>query len=213
MRTDDLIDALAERLEPVAPHAVLRRLALWVSGGIVLSAILMLARLGPRHDLATAMLTPMFWIKLVYPLALAALALWAVQRLGRPGLDARRPALIGLVILALAVLAGAAAFALAPEGARRHLLMGHSAMICPWRILSLAVPLFVAAFLALRRAAPTRPALAGLAAGLMAGGLGAFVYAFSCNESAMPFVAVWYTLPVLVAGAVGAAVGRFALRW
>jgi hypothetical protein len=55
--------------------------------------------------------------------------------------------------------------------------------------------------------------LAGLAGGLAAGGLAAFVYAFSCDESAMPFVALWYTLPVLASGLIGAMVGRFALRW
>jgi hypothetical protein len=29
----------------------------------------------------------------------------------------------------------------------------------------------------------------------------------------MPFVALWYTLPVLAAGLIGALIGRFALRW
>ena len=61
--------------------------------------------------------------------------------------------------------------------------MGHSAGLCPCLILALAVPLLVGAMLGLRGFAPTRPTLAGLAAGLAAGGLAAFVYAFSCNET------------------------------
>jgi len=29
----------------------------------------------------------------------------------------------------------------------------------------------------------------------------------------MPFVAAWYTLPVLASGALGALIGRYSLRW
>jgi hypothetical protein len=213
MMTDDLIEALAERLEPVSPRAPLRRMALWIAGGAAVSAAAMLLWLGLRPDFMAASLTVMFWVKFAYTLALGVLALWAAERLGRPGLSARRPALAGLAVVSLVVLIAAAELMLAPMPERRPMLMGHSAMICPWRILALTAPLLVAAILALRGFAPTRPALAGLAAGLGSGALAAFVYAFSCNESAMPFVAACYTLPVLAAGLVGALVGRYALRW
>lgn len=213
MRTDDLIDALAERLEPASPGAALRRMAGWIAGGTAASAAVMLVWLGVRPDIIAACLTMMFWVKFAYTLGLGLLALWAAERLGRPGLSARRPALLGLAVVALALLIAAVELLLAPMPARRPMLMGHSALICPWLILALAIPLFVAAILALRGFAPTRPALAGAAAGLAAGGLAAFVYAFSCDESAMPFIAIFYTLPVLASGVAGALVGRFALRW
>ncbi len=61
--------------------------------------------------------------------------------------------------------------------------------------------------------APTRPALAGAAAGLAAGALGAFIYAFHCDESAAAFVALWYTFGIVSVGAIGAVAGRVLLRW
>ncbi len=213
MRTDDLIEVLSERLEPTSTRAPVWRMAAWVGGGAVVSAVLMLVVLGLRPDMPTAMGTMMFWTKFAYTLALGGLALWAAERLGRPGVGANLPGVVLAAVVALFAVVAAGRLAMAPPEARHHLLMGHSARLCPCLILALAVPLLVGAVMGLRGFAPTRPTLAGLAAGLAAGGLAAFVYAFSCNESAMPFVAVWYTLPVLLAGALGALVGRFALRW
>ncbi|HEY0034360.1 MAG TPA: NrsF family protein, partial [Devosia sp.] len=66
---------------------------------------------------------------------------------------------------------------------------------------------------ALRRMAPTRPALAGFAAGIMAGGTGAWVYSFACAENGIMFVALWYTLGILLVAGLGAALGRVFLKW
>lgn len=213
MNTDELIQALADRLEPTTPAAPLRALFAGLGAGVAVSMGLMLAWLGLRPDFMTAAGTPMFWVKFAYTLALGALAFWAAERMGRPGAP-ERPAWRRLELLVLGALAvGMIALMLTPEAARAKALMGHSALVCPWCILALALPILVGAMAGMRRLAPTRPAMAGGAAGMAAGGLGAFVYAFSCNESAMPFVALWYTLPIIVAGVLGAIVGRYALRW
>ncbi|MCG2664970.1 NrsF family protein, partial [Brevundimonas sp.] len=64
------------------------------------------------------------------------------------------------------------------------------------------------------RLAPTRPRTAGLALGLATGGIAATAYGLlHCGEATAAFVATWYTLGVAAAGLIGAAVGRFALRW
>jgi hypothetical protein len=173
----------------------------------------MLAILGPRPDMAAALGTMMFWTKFAYTLALGGLALWLAERLGRPGVKANLPATLLMTVVALFVVVAALDLAAAPRPLWRQMLMGHSARLCPYLILALATPLLLGTVRGLRGFAPTRPILAGLAAGLAAGALAAFVYGFSCNESAMPFVALWYTLPVLLAGALGALVGRFTLRW
>ena len=70
-----------------------------------------------------------------------------------------------------------------------------------------------AAFWALRGLAPTRPRAAGLAAGLLAGAVGATGYALSCSELSMAFVAIWYTLGIALAGGLGALLGPRLLRW
>ena len=61
--------------------------------------------------------------------------------------------------------------------------------------------------------APTRPALAGAASGLLAGALGALVYALHCPEMAAPFLGIWYLLGMLIPAVVGAMVGPLLLRW
>jgi hypothetical protein len=80
-------------------------------------------------------------------------------------------------------------------------------------VLLLSLPALAAALWALRGLAPTRPRAAGLAAGLLAGGLGAAGYALSCTELSPAFVAVWYSLGIALAGGLGASLGPWALRW
>jgi hypothetical protein len=48
---------------------------------------------------------------------------------------------------------------------------------------------------------------------LFAGALGAFGYALACDELALPFVAAWYTLGVLLTAGLGALLGPRVLRW
>ena len=213
MRTDDLIDDLAERLEPTPPFWMERRLGGLALIGVLASAALLLIWKGVRPDLAAASLTGMFWMKFAYTLGLGLAGAFAVLSLGRPGgLGSRAFAAAAGVFGLLAVIALFRYFT-APMPMRHHLMMGHSAMLCPRYIATVSLPVLAAALWALRGMAPTRPALAGAAAGLMAGGAGAFVYAFYCNENAAPFVAIWYTVGVGISGAVGAVLGRFTLRW
>jgi hypothetical protein len=154
-----------------------------------------------------------FWMKAGYALALAAAGALALERLGRPG--ERAP--IGM---ALATLAALAVLALAlrelaslPREAWMPNLKGHSWRVCSLRIAALSLPGFLATLWALRRMAPTRPRLAGAAAGLMAGGLGAAAYGLACNETAATFLASWYSLGMLAWVAVGALAGPRLLRW
>jgi hypothetical protein len=59
------------------------------------------------------------------------------------------------------------------------------------------------------RSGPTRLR----AAGLLAGAVGAFGYAFACIEQSTAFVALWYSLGIGMSGALGAALGPRVLRW
>jgi hypothetical protein len=85
--------------------------------------------------------------------------------------------------------------------------------LCPWRILALSAPIFAVVIWAMRRAAPTRPALAGAAAGVFAGAVGATVYGLFCQEATAAFVVAWYSLGIAACAALGAAVGARLLRW
>ena len=75
------------------------------------------------------------------------------------------------------------------------------------------MPLLVAALVGLRHGAPTRPAVTGAIAGLLASGLAATLYAAHCTDDSPLFVATWYTLAAGLVTAVGALAGRKVLAF
>jgi len=213
MKTDDLVAMLSTGPVAAPRGAASRRLWLVLLVGVALSLAILFAWYGLRRDLVQAMFWPMFWVKLLFPLCIAAAGFVMAHRLARPGVPVRRAwAGAALPVLALWALAVAAWFD-APAEARMPSLMGQSWRICAFSIGLMALPVFVGAMAVLRSMAPTRPALAGAAAGALAGGVGAAVYALHCMELTAPFLAVWYVSGIAVPVLAGAALGRRMLRW
>ncbi|AGU49974.1 hypothetical protein VAPA_1c28790 [Variovorax paradoxus B4] len=213
MKTDDLVAMLATGATAAPRRAAGRRLALALFAGLPLSFAILFTEYGLRRDLVQAMFWPMFWVKVLFPLCIAAAAFVMVQRLARPGVPVRR-AWIGIAVPVLAVWVMAAlAWFNAPAEERMPLLMGESWRVCALSIGLMALPVFAAALLALKGLAPTRPALAGAAAGGLAGGVGAAVYALHCMELTAPFLAVWYVSGIALPVLVGAVLGPRLLRW
>ncbi|MBV9904996.1 MAG: DUF1109 domain-containing protein [Alphaproteobacteria bacterium] len=213
MKTDDLISALSADLEPVNQRAVAQRLALGLGIGMVLSFALMAMWLGFRPDMDAATGTPMFWMKFVYALSIAAFGFVLADRMARP--DVEGGIWAALIFAPLAFMAAMAIYRYmgAPEADRTHLVMGGSSQVCARNIVILSLPIFTGLFWSLRALAPTRQTLAGAVAGVLAGAAGTFIYAFHCTEYAAPFVAIWYTLGIAAMGILGAALGRMMLRW
>jgi hypothetical protein len=211
MRTDQLIDRLAD--QPTQGPAPATTLAGALGLGVAVSFVVMLAWLRLRPDLIAAATTAAFWMKLVYAAATATIAFLVAEHLSRPTGSVRPSAL--LVVLPLLVLLGFALIQLgsAAQADRMHLLMGNSWTVCPGRIIVLSLPILGVVFAAFRRLAPTNLAAAGVAAGLLAGAAGTVVYALHCDESAAPFVVVWYTLGMASVGLLGGLLGRPLLRW
>jgi hypothetical protein len=210
---DQLVDRLVADLRPVAAPHIGRRLILGISTGVVVSVALVGVLLGYRPDMATASLTPIFWIKLLYVGGIGGLSLWATGRLSRPGSRAGDAIMwLPLPVLVMASLAALALMA-SPAAARPHLIMGFSARVAPWRILAAGIPPLVGLVWAVRGLAPTRLVFAGTMVGTAAGGFGAASYAMHCSESAAPFILIWYTLGVLACGSLGAVLGPRLLRW
>jgi hypothetical protein len=213
MQTDDLIANLSGRLEPVRGAQVVRTLAIGLAAGAAGSTLLMMATIGVRQDILTAMDGEAFWLKFLYTLVIAALSLKLVERIGRPGTDATWPAL--LIASPVLVLMAMMAMQMMPadDAARRTLIIGHSANVCSILIAALALPLFAGLFWSLRQLAPTLLTQAGAAAGLLAGSTAATIYAFHCTESTATFIAIWYSAGIVLTTLMGAALGRWALRW
>lgn len=213
MKTDDLAVMLAAGVGPVAPHATARRYAMALGWGVFGSMLVMALLLGVRPDLYEAVLLPMFWIKLAFPLSLAAAALVGSTRVSRPGVRLGGvPLALAAPVLLIWLMAAWELFGAAPDE-RAALVLGDTSNVCSIYVAIISVPSFVAVMWAMRGLAPTRLALAGAAAGLLAGAVGAAVYALHCDEMQAPFLAIWYVLGMLVPTAAGALIGPRLLRW
>lgn len=210
---EQLVDRLVADLKPVAAPRIGRRFVLGLGLGLVFSIALVGLFLGYRPDMATASLTPIFWIKLFYVGGIGAISLWAAGRLSRPG--GRTGDAIAWLPLPVLVMATLATMALisSPAAARPHLIMGLSARVAPWRILAASIPPLVGLTWAMRGLAPTRLVFAGTMVGIAGGGFGAVSYAMHCSESATPFILIWYTMGVVACGLLGALAGPRLLRW
>jgi hypothetical protein len=212
MRTSDLIDILARDVRPAPAGAVARKLlAALIAGGLITFA---LVALGLRcQPLLAAAQQPWFWMKAAYTGLLTIAGAVIVRRLSVPGSRlGAAPFAAALVILAMFALGLGQILSAGPDG-RVALWLGHTWKVCSPLILLLAVPIYACLIAAIRKLAPTRPALTGAAAGFAAGALAATLYGLHCPEQAAAFVATWYTLGIGAATALGALAGRRLLRW
>ncbi|MFG1478199.1 DUF1109 domain-containing protein [Xanthobacter sp. V4C-4] len=182
-----------------------------LAGAVVLGAAAaaagLLLGLGVRGDLVSALGSPRFLFKLAVTAAVAWTAIRLALRLARPGperwsaeLALFGPPLALFVAVLLEVLS-------VPEAAWGARLVG-----AHWATCLLAVPLLslvplVPILLALRRGAGESGATVGFLAGLAAGGIGAFFYAFHGGDDSPLFVAAWYTLAIGLVGGLGALAG------
>lgn len=213
MRTNDFVSMLANGAGAVEPGLAARRFATAIGWGVLGALCLMLVTLEFRADLTAALREPKFWMKIGFVVSLAAAALGVAWALSRPGI--RLGVLPVALVLPVAAIWSIAALTLidaAPER-RLDLLLGRTWMVCPFLIALLSAPVLVAALAAMKALAPTRPALSGAAAGLLAGAVGSLVYCLHCPEMEAPFLGVWYVLGMLIPTAIGAVGGRACLRW
>ena len=213
MKTDDLINLLANGPDLASPPRPGRARWLPLVAAIAASALLMVLLLGVRRDLAHAATLPAFWVKVLFVAALALVARAISARLAVPG--ARLgwlPLLLVLPVLLLWCLAGVTLADAAPA-ARGPLFWGSTWRWCPLLITLLSLPIFAAALGWMRQRAPTRLRLAGGAAGLAAGATAATLYCLHCTEMSSVFVGFWYLLGMLIPAVLGALIGPRVLRW
>jgi hypothetical protein len=213
MNTDDLIAQLSSDVPPVRRHMVGWRIAVGLLAGALVSGAFVVMAMGVRPDLGKAMHGFAFWMKWGYTISLAIAALIMTAQLARP--DSGRLRwwwLMAIPVLLLAGL-GVAELVRTPPGDWLAMWLGQSWMVCPWRVLALAMPIFVGLLWSFRRLAPTRLRAAGAAAGLAAGAFAATVYCIHCPEVSAIFVLTWYSLGILLASSLGALLGPRLLRW
>jgi hypothetical protein len=211
VRTDDLIRALVEDHAP--RRGTLPQRFLVVSGlGILAALCLYGVLLSPRADLMAALTSWPAGFKVVAALSLVAAAGALAFRQARPEpAPGSRAALAP--VLALLALAVSVELATSPPSLWGPSLVASDGFACLLLIIALSLAPLAAALVWLRNGAPSRPPLAGAAAGLFAGGVGAALYATHCTNDSPLFVMVWYGLSVAITAGIGAALGGKTLRW
>ena len=213
VETEQLIDALTQRVPVVRHHAVGRRVTAGVLGGGAIATLLVVTWLGVRPDLHQAMLGFSFWMKWAYTASLGVAAVLATARLSRPTESSLRS--LWPIVIPVLLLAGIGIGELARTPTREWLAMwlGRSWAQCPWLVLTLSLPIFIGLLWSFRRLAPTQLRAAGAAAGLAAGAWAATIYCLHCPEVSAIFVLTWYSLGILLAASFGALLGPRLLRW
>jgi hypothetical protein len=211
MDTAKLIEALkADAGRQPAPMARVWTIAAVVA--IVIAAVVFFSALGMRPDFDAAAETMRFQFKFVVTLALLVTAGAALFALARPGAGTWRMWLL-LLAPALVITAAIVEMMVMPADTMRARWMGTNSMVCLSFIPLIGLGPLAAFLVGLRHGAPTRPALAGAVAGLVAGGLAATLYAAHCIDDSPMFVATWYTLAIAILAVLGAIGGRLFARW
>jgi hypothetical protein len=213
MRTDDLVAMLAQGAGAVDRGLAARRVLIALGVALLPTLVLMQFLYGVRPTLAQDATRWMFWAKLAFVAAIALAGWAATLRLGRPGAVLARLRWLLIAPLAAMWLLAVIELLRAADGGRGALVLGQTWRECPFRIAILSLPAFAGLFWAMRECAPTRLRLAGAAAGLCAGGVGAVAYTFHCPELAASFLGVWYVIGMLIPAAAGALLGPRLLRW
>ncbi|MBP0595928.1 DUF1109 domain-containing protein [Paraburkholderia sp. LEh10] len=213
MKTRDLVTRLAGDISPVERNAVPMLLNRALMLGLAGSTVLLVALYGVRSDMPDLILTTMFWVRLVFPLAIIAAAMKLAERLGRPGAPLKFAWFAVALPIVTMLLATGGILMATPPGYRLQLMLGTTWRTTTASVVMLSFPSLTAMMHAMKQLAPTRLALAGAGAGLLAGAQGLLVYSLYCSEMAVPFWGVWYVLAIAITTAIGAAIAPHCLRW
>jgi hypothetical protein len=212
MKTEDLIRALSADLK-IQKVSLGTRFAAIIITGVLVAMALFAMTLGPRPDFMTAVHNIRFGFKFFVTLLLALVSIALLWRLARPGAETKvQTALLLLVPIVLA-LGVTAELIVLPPAAWMAKMIGQNAVLCLVSIPLFALPILVAALVALRQGAPTQRGPTGAVAGLFAGGIGGAIYAAHCPDDSPLFFALWYALAIAIVIVPGWLIGRRVLHW
>jgi len=213
MKTLDLIGRLARDPSPVEPYAVPKRLNRALLIGFAGSSAVLVAFYGVRSDLPELILTTMFWSRLAFPLAIIATARKLAERLVRPGAPLKLAWFAVALPIVIILLATAVILLATPSGYRLDLMLGTTWRVTTANVVLLSLPSLIPMMHAMQGLAPTRLALAGAGAGVVAGAQGLLVYSIYSSEMSVPFWGIWFVLAIIITTSIGALLAHRYLRW
>lgn len=209
---DTFLESLLDDLKPVTPLRQGRGMFL-AALALGTGALLIIAKLGMRRDLAAGHPDPLVLTAAGLFLVLALASAWAAIEMARPAVGMRREGW-GWTALMAAVLPGSA---LALVGLNfftgQVINLDWSGLGC-FEFGSL-VGLLTAAALTiwLRRGAPSSPARAGLLTGVAAGSAGIFAVSLGCPHDSLLHIGIWHGATVIAMGLAGRLILPRVLAW
>jgi hypothetical protein len=204
---------LSTNLEPVRGGELRNTILMALAGGAVMAFCLMLAIFGVPADALGGENFGLKVLALAFTLGLVGASANLLVRLARPGDPGRQPLIpIGLLFLAMLV-AGVVALLLADSTSWGGMIFGPQWVACLICIPLFAIAPFAALVWALRKGAPTGLARTGAIVGLVAGALGAAIFAVHHPSGSIPFIILWYGGPIVLCALAGAILGLRLLRW
>lgn len=212
MKTDQLIDSLVADQGRRLP-GIGRMLLVTLPPAIAISLFLFAFELDMRADLAAALESWRYLLKLLLPVLIAGTALALVRHLARPQSSpntALRWLPLLLVPLAIGFLAEGV---LVPRDAWGTAAMGNAPLFCLFFVPVLSLAPLAAVLWSMAKGAPQSPTAAGIVAGLGAGGIGALIYAVHCNNDSPFYLGIWYLGGIAIVALLGGLAGRHFLRW
>jgi hypothetical protein len=212
MKTDQLIDSLVADHDHRPLHAA-RGILFVLPPAIILSTLIFAYFLDARPDLAQALTSWRYLLKIMMAALIAMTATIFLLHLANP-LHRPRTALRFLPLVALPLLAG---FLFEGSSLPREqwmiAAMGQQPYFCLIFVPLLSLAPLVATLWTIGRGAPQSPLAGGAVAGLAAGRNGALVFAIHCDNDSPFYVAIWYLGAIAIVTLLGALIGRRYLRW
>jgi hypothetical protein len=212
MRTDQLIDSLAEGLKTARCIHIPRTLGIAIAIGLATAFGEMLLLIGPHQTLDARGLI-CFFIQLVFVLSLVGIAAVFLLRSIHPGAEVHGvPALASFPVGAIMAFA-AVALAFTHRFISGGMTIDKSPLACIFYIPLFTIVPFATVVWALSAGAPTHLARAGAAAGLVAGALGASACALPCADKLYVGIAFSHGLAIEICAVFGGKLGLRLLRW
>jgi hypothetical protein len=213
MRTDTLVDRLAQNLRPVRPRSIRREALLLLFLGVVeVAAFLGMGFMRP--DMPAAMEAPSFWWKLT-SMGLIAFLGAGVALLSADPVRSPRRGLRWILFCVAAIFASGWLIDATGNGMAELVrrLDWTQGVQCVWKMVVLSIPPAIVLGGLIRRGAPTDRSGTALAAGLSSAAWGAFVFVFACPSDDPLYIAVWYTVGCSIVTVLGRAILMRLSRW
>jgi hypothetical protein len=213
MKTDELVTILGTNLEAVEREQLRSAFVIALAVGAMAALCLMLAIYGVPADALGGEYFGLKVVAMAFTLGLVAAGTSFLVRAARPGEPGRMPLVLVALLFVAMLSAGVVALIFSHPAAWGGMVFGPQWAACLFCIPLFAVAPFASLIWALRKGAPTNLMRTGAIIGLVAGALGAAVFAFHHPGGSLPFIALWYGGPIVLCSLVGAILGPRLLRW